>query len=295
MSEHSKITLVTPAYNSAATIEKTIQSVLNTQYPNLEYMIIDGGSTDGTVEIIKQYEAYLDYWVSEPDKGMYDAIQKGFEQSTGEIMAWINSDDLYFDWTLEIVTKLFNQFAEVDWLTSNVLFGMNEEGLPLNVSQVPGYSREGYLKGEHLPTASKKFAIEYIMQESTFWRRSLWEKSGARLDTSLKYAGDAELWARFFNHAHLYDVSTPLGRFRTHDKQITTALRDEYEAEADAVLEKHGGHAHNSLSAFLRPLARRYTPTRLRRLMYAAGLLHKSRQIRYSMSLKTWEIKHNYY
>lgn len=295
LSSYPRITLVMPAYNSAAFIEASIQSVLSQNYPNLEFIIIDGGSSDGTGEIIERYQESLAYFVSEPDEGMYDAIQKGFDKSTGEIMAWLNSDDLHFEWTLEIVATLFTQFPDLGWLTSNILFGIDENGLPLNTSQVPGYSREGYLKGEHIPTPIKKFAVEYIMQESTFWRRSLWEKSGAKLDTALKYAGDAELWARFFEHAMLYDVSIPLGRFRTHPDQITSALREKYEAEADALLLKHGGKAHNNLTAFLRPLARKYTPDRLRRLMHYAGLLHKSRRIRYNMNQKKWEIKHNYY
>ena len=92
---YPKISIVTPNYNGVKYLEQTIVSVLNQNYPNLEYIIIDGGSTDGSVEIIKKYESKLSYWVSEPDMGLYHAIQKGFEKSTGEIMAWINSDDMY--------------------------------------------------------------------------------------------------------------------------------------------------------------------------------------------------------
>src|SRR6185436_13398869 len=92
---HPKISIVTPSYNQGTYLEETILSVLNQKYPNLEYIIIDGGSTDNSIEIIKKYEKQLAFWCSEKDKGMYDAIQKGFSKSAGEIMGWLNSDDRY--------------------------------------------------------------------------------------------------------------------------------------------------------------------------------------------------------
>src|SRR5688500_12214725 len=95
---YPRITIVTPNYNYGHFLEKAIVSVLDQQYPNLEYIIIDGGSTDNSIEIIRKYEKHLAYWISEPDKGMYDAINKGFSRATGEVMAWLNSDDTYFPW-----------------------------------------------------------------------------------------------------------------------------------------------------------------------------------------------------
>jgi glycosyltransferase involved in cell wall biosynthesis len=97
-------------------LEETILSVLDQNYPKLEYIIIDGASTDNSIEIIKKYENKLSYWVSEKDNGMYDAIQKGFEKSTGDIMAWINADDLYHRKSLFIVAELFQKFVEINWL-----------------------------------------------------------------------------------------------------------------------------------------------------------------------------------
>jgi glycosyltransferase involved in cell wall biosynthesis len=107
-----KISIITPNYNGGEYLEETIQSILTQNYPNLEYIIIDGGSTDNSVEIIKKYEDQLSFWVSEPDKGLYDAIQKGFDKSSGEIMAWLNSDDLYHKNAFFTVVEIFMKKEE---------------------------------------------------------------------------------------------------------------------------------------------------------------------------------------
>ncbi|MGJ3240878.1 MAG: glycosyltransferase family 2 protein [Anaerolineae bacterium] len=289
------ISIITPTYNSAQFLEQTIESVLSQGYPNLEYIIIDGNSSDETVAIIERYQAHLAYWVSEPDGGMYDAIQKGFDRSTGAIMGWLNSDDVHFPWTLTRVAELFTQFEQVKWVTSNIIMGMDEAGLPVYASQVPGYSRAGYRVGEHLPTASRKFALEYIVQEATFWRRALWDDAGGYLDQQFKYAGDSELWMRFFDYADLYDVSIPLGQFRMHANQITSALRTQYDDEVEAILRKHGAQAHGTLKAGIRRLAHRYTPDKLRRVLAGWGWLHRSQRIQYHTTDKQWKIRKGYY
>ena len=119
---YSKISIVTPSYNQSQFLERTILSVLNQNYPNLEYLIIDGGSTDGSVEIIRKYEKYLAYWVSEKDNGQADAINRGFQKSTGKILAWLNSDDIYLPGTLLKVSETFNKNPEVDLIFSNIFF-----------------------------------------------------------------------------------------------------------------------------------------------------------------------------
>ena len=107
--KYPKISIVTPSFNQAEFLEQTICSVLNQNYPNLEYIIIDGGSTDGSVEIIKKYADKFTYWVSEKDNGQYDAINKGFSHTTGDIMGWINSSDIYYPWTLSMIAEIFEK------------------------------------------------------------------------------------------------------------------------------------------------------------------------------------------
>ena len=117
---YPKISVITPSYNQGIYIEETIQSVLNQNYPNLEYIIIDGGSSDSTVEVIKKYESKIDFWVSEKDKGQADAINRGFAKATGDILCWLNSDDYFFPDTLKYVASQLNiekkeiLFGEVD-------------------------------------------------------------------------------------------------------------------------------------------------------------------------------------
>lgn len=290
-----KISIVTATYNRADFLEKTILSLINQNYPNLEYIVIDGGSTDTTLDIIEKYQDNISYWVSEKDNGMYDAIQKGFEQSTGDIMGWLNSDDEYFEWTFAILAKIFNRFDEVEWVTTNQLASIDEQSSPIIFSQKEGYSQAGYLRGEHLPSPNRKFKMSYIMQESTFWRRSLWDKAGSTLDTSLRYAGDADLWFRFFKDAILYDVSLPLAKFRVHGNQITGTSRQEYNTEVELLLQKYEDKEFNWLTAHLRGFFKQYTPLKLRRLAYYLGFMHKSYQLRYDPYEKDWHIRQNYY
>jgi len=112
-----KISLVTPVFNSARYLEAAIRSALSQQYPNLEYIIVDGGSTDGSIDIIRKYESQLRLWMSESDRGMYDAINKGFARSTGELMGWISATDLLHPGSLSVVGGVFRRFPKVEWIT----------------------------------------------------------------------------------------------------------------------------------------------------------------------------------
>lgn len=202
--EYPKISIVTPSYNQGQYIEETILSVIGQNYPNLEYIIIDGGSTDNSVEIIKKYEKHLAYWVSEPDRGMYEAIQKGFDKSTGEIMAWINSDDIFIGNCFFTIADVFITLPQVEWFQAYKAF-TDELGRLNWVYGVPDF----YTR--------LKFYTYYdacLHQNAVVWRRSLWEKAGAKMNIELKVAGDYELFFRFFAFAELYPLNTIISAFR---------------------------------------------------------------------------------
>ena len=266
-----RISIVTPSFNQGRFLGETMQSVLGQGYPNLEYVVVDGGSTDQSVEVIKSHAKDLAGWVSEKDAGQYDAINKGFARTSGEVMAWLNSDDKYTPWALATVGEIFAQCPEVQWLTTLLPLHWDGRGLPIRCKPVPhGYSRRAFFRAENLPRpGAGSMATAFIQQESTFWRRSLWEKAGGRIDSSLQLAGDFELWAKFFRHADLYGVGLPLGGFRMHGDQKTAHRMRAYVDEALAVLARHEGRPYTTLEAFARSRARRVVPGRLRK---AVGL-----------------------
>jgi len=249
--ECPKISIVTPSHNQAQFIEETIHSVLVQNYPNIEYVIIDGGSTDGSVEIIRRREEQLAYWVSEPDAGQYDAINKGFNKTTGEIMAWLNSDDKYTPWVFSVVAEIFRTYPEVEWLTSIYPLIWDVEGRVVACSYGGGFNRQSFFREANLPGRGW-YGRSWIQQESTFWRRSLWERAGGCMDSSLKFAGDFELWGRFFKHTDLYAVATPLAGFRKHGNQKTATHLGEYLAEADNVFLRCGGRPYGGLQGMMR-------------------------------------------
>lgn len=209
------------------TIEETINSVINQRYRNLEYIIIDGGSTDGTIDIVEKYVDQIALFISEPDSGMYDALNKGLQKCTGEIMMWINADDLLVPNALKLISKVFEEVPSVKWIQGFNSF-VDKNGLPIPTIEGGSFSRLNYYK----------FNYKWIQQESTVWRRSLWVEAGGNINTELKYAGDLELWCRFFEYAKLYNTSFPIGAFRKREGQLSEAQLDKYLEEAERVRSK---------------------------------------------------------
>lgn len=235
-----KLSIVTPSFNQGRFIERTIRCILLQNYPNLEYIVIDGGSTDESLKIIEKYQAWISYWLSEPDAGMYDALNKGFAQSTGEIMAWSPTGDLYEPGALRIIGQVFRQKSDVKWLTSLFKIKCDEDGRELARYRVKGFNRRAFERGLHTPRG--RGATRYaIQQQSTFWRRNLWQRCGVSMDASMKGAGDFELWSRFFLQSELYSLDWPIGVFMTHEGQESVANSGRMAREQEEALKRMGG------------------------------------------------------
>jgi hypothetical protein len=285
--ETPRITVVTPSYNQAPFLEACLRSVLGQRYPNLEYIVVDGGSTDGSVDIIKHFEKDLAYWVSEPDAGHYDALNKGFRRATGDIFAWLNSDDMYTPWALAVVSDVFRHLPEVQWLTTLYPLFWNEADAATHCTQVPGYDRWTVLKRG-----------VGVQQESTFWRRSLWEQAGAALNTSFKLAGDLDLWARFWELTDLHGVAVPLGGIRRHEGQRHIRYLDAYMAEANLIAQRYGLHAsrraRSRLSGKLLSVMT-MAPRRVQIQLYRLGFFGRGPVVARRDRQGTWTVRTAYF
>lgn len=222
-----RISLVTAVRNGEKYLEATLRSIINQNYPNLEYIVIDGGSTDGTLHLIKKYEQHISYWTSEPDQGLFDALNKGFARSTGEIMGWLNASDMLQLNGLMVVGSVLRTFPDIEWITGRPT-KFSPTGMTVNVWPPPHWTRLRFLAG----------ANKYIQQESTYWRRSLWERAGGALSTKYRASGDFELWARFFRYAKLYTVDALIGGYRAHPDALSLEDLQRYYRNCDEVVSR---------------------------------------------------------
>jgi glycosyltransferase involved in cell wall biosynthesis len=203
--QNPKVSIITPSFNQGRFIEATIQSVLAQDYANIEYIIVDGGSKDDSVDIIKKYERHLTWWVSEKDKGHADALNKGFSRATGDILAWLNSDDLYYPYTVSEATAILRERPEVGMVYGDAnLIDSSGEFAGKFAARQTDYRR--LLRGSvHIP------------QATTFYRASTWRSAGL-FDLSLFFAFDYEMWVRFSKMSQLLYVPRLWADFRMHDE-----------------------------------------------------------------------------
>ncbi len=207
------IARVTPSYNQAPYIGQTVESILGQAYPRLRYAVLDGGSSDGSAEIIARHASRLDYWHSQRDKGQGDAISSGFRKVEGEIMGWLNADDLLTPGSLWIIADYFERHPDVDVLYGNRIL-IDGDGNEIGRWILPPHDSEALVMADVVP------------QETCFWRSSLWERVGG-IDPSFQFALDWDLLLRFRSAgARFRHIPAFLGCFRVHEQQKTSAMID---------------------------------------------------------------------
>ena len=233
------VSIVTPSFNQARFLEAAIQSALSQDYPRIEYIIVDGGSTDGSADIIKKYSDKLAWWVSEKDRGQTDAINKGFARASGQIFAWINSDDTYEPRAVGQAVRFLLDHPEVGMVYADCNY-INEQGrvigkFPAAQTDLPRL-RRGYV---HIP------------QQTMFFRAELWKQVGP-LDPSFYFAMDYDLWTRIAARAELrYLAEQTWANFRIHASGKTVAADDRCWPEMLRVHYRDGG-------SFFSPIVAKY-------------------------------------
>jgi glycosyltransferase involved in cell wall biosynthesis len=239
-----KVSIITPSFNQVDYLESTIQSVLNQTYPHIEYFIIDGGSTDGSVEIIKSYQDQLAGWISEPDQGQTDAINKGFAMASGDVIAWLNSDDTYESYAVEQAVAYLKDHPQVGLVYGDAHY-IDKNGDVIGEFPAAQTSldqlRRGYV---HIP------------QQAAFFRKSLWEKVGP-LDPNFFFAMDYDLWVRLAGLSDIHYIKRTWANFRLHQDAKTISADDRCWPEMLQVHYRDGGKWFSvmQMKYYLRKLA----------------------------------------
>ncbi len=253
-----KITIVTPSLNQSQYIEKAIDSVLMQEYPELEYIVVDGGSTDGTLEILRRFSDRIQ-WLSEPDRGQSNALNKGFRIATGEVVGYLNSDDLYEPGALSHAGAFFASHPRAAWLTGRCR-NINSEGKEIR-RMIARY------KDFWLPFRSRTIlsVLNFISQPATFWRREVFEEIGY-LDEALHYAMDYDYWLRIIGRYPLGYLPRTLACFRIHAASKTGATDHAQFDEELAIAKRyirspwiialHTLHHHAAVAVYQKLLSR---------------------------------------
>ena len=217
------VSVVTPSFNQARYLEQTICSVLDQEYSHVEYLVIDGASKDGSVEIIKKYESKLAYWVSEKDSGQAEAVNKGLSSAKGEIIAWLNSDDYYLPGAISSAVKIFEENPDVVLVYGDML-AVDQNGQTINLM------RYGQLSLVDL------LCFQIIGQPSVFFRKDALQKAGL-LDTTFHFLLDHHLWIRIAQYGKILHISQTWSAARYHAEAKNRAKAAEFGHEAFRILD----------------------------------------------------------
>ena len=228
MSTQLKVSIITPSFNQARFLEQTMRSVLEQDYPNIEYIVIDGGSSDSSLEIIQKFADRLAYWQSQKDKGQTDAINQGFARATGEILAWLNSDDVLYPGAVSAAVRKLQDHPEVGMVYANCHW-INADGKVI-----------GNFPAAQTDLQKLRRGYVHIPQQTAFFRANLWRKVGP-LDDSFYFAMDYDLWTRLATHAPLLYVPEPWAAFRLHEGAKSIAADDRCWPEMLRVHYRDGG------------------------------------------------------
>ena len=299
-----KFLIVTPSYHRAVFLDQTIRSVVSQSGDfEIDYIVQDGGSGDDVISILRRWEeeitsgrfvpscAKLSFrWFSEKDNGMYDAINRGFARGDGDIMAWINTDDMYHPYAFQTISQILTEQSDIHWLTG-IPNSYNEHGSRCGMDLFPSsYSRE-FIRRGYYDVKFLSSGFNWIQQESTFWRRSLWDKAGGALDISKKYVADFLLWQKFSEHSDLVKVYSFLGGYRCHDDQIT-ADPERYRRELAQVAPPPGGLGlFNSICSCMPPAKRMMYNRFMLRLLGVEWDWMTGRTVRWSFADRKWVVQ----
>ena len=229
-----RVSIVTPSFNQARFLEETLQSVERQDYPGIEHIVVDGGSTDGSVDIIRRHGHKLAMWVSEPDNGQADAIRKGFSMATGDVLAWLNSDDMLLPGAVSVAVRELSRDASRGLVYGDRL-EIDANGNTVGKVRLPAHRHSMFRRNFTVP------------QETAFFRRACYDDVGG-VDARLHFAMDFDLWVRLSRVTAMWHVPRFLGCYRRHDesKSVEAAVSDRgrrYAEEAEAVYRRHFGRA----------------------------------------------------
>jgi glycosyltransferase involved in cell wall biosynthesis len=221
-----KISVITPVRNQRAYIKACLDSVKSQTYKEYEHIVIDGKSTDGTWEIINSNLSNLSYCRSELDDGPAFALNKGFRQAKGDILCWLNGDDMLPPWSFSVVYEIFNQHPRINWITG-----------------IPSIWKDNYLEYTIQNQRLNKYSFlnsdfKWIQQESTFFRRSLFDRAGSYISENFNYMYDLELWSRFFLIDNIFHVQAIIGGFRPHQSNNSRLYNRQCQLEAHQIINK---------------------------------------------------------